>query len=116
MNKQTLQSGELIISQENSPSIVIKDPIDCDMTFTFKLVKDDNVNKSYTKYNVINREEAELLITNPTAGLVHPTSDIPVGTYQNKYKLYAYFSLAPQDADKDIYSDRKLDYSFIITE
>lgn len=88
------------ISFEQSAKILIEDPAEVDMTFVFKLDKDPERPFSYTKYNVINKENGEIIIYNiGKAKTVSLKKPIPVGSYKLKYQLYAnYIVFAPDNA------------------
>lgn len=82
------------ISPNQSAKVLIEDPLDVDMTFVFKMDKDPSHHESYTKYNVINNGNAEIIIYNVgTARTVSLKQPIQVGSYKQEYKLYINFVL-----------------------
>lgn len=115
MAKDILQTGTIIISGTRTPSIVIPDEFDCDMTFYFKLLDDKEHKSSYTKYTVESPSTGIITITNPQMGVLRPSTSIEVGSYQKKYRLYINYILRAQEEGKDIFDERKLDYCFYIS-
>lgn len=115
IEKETLTHGQIHISKGAPSSVLIKDEIDCDMTFTFELLEDAEHDRSVTKYRVIDPSKGIISITNPNQGRLHPESIIEIGTYKKQYRLFLDYVLAAQESGKDIYDDRKLDYYFYIS-
>ena len=71
--------------------VFIKDEIEGDMTFNFKLKEDEEHNGSYTTYEAHSINEATLTISNVKDNGVS-SQKIPVGTYMGKYTLYTCIS------------------------
>lgn len=102
------------ISYEQSAKVLIEDPQDVDMTFVFKLAKDDSRSASYTKYNVIDRSMGEIVIFNiGKAKTVSLRQPIPVGSYKLQYNLYANFIVYAPDNSLSPYT---IEISFFINK
>lgn len=88
------------ISYNQNAKVLIEDPLDVDMTFVFKMDKDTSHQESYTKYNVIDNGNAEIIIYNVgIARTVSLKQPIQVGSYKQEYKLYVDFVVyAPNEA------------------
>lgn len=86
------------ISQDTPFIVFIKDEIEGDMTFNFKLTEDEQHNGSYTTYEAINPQEANLTISNVKDNGIS-SQKIPVGTYKEKFTLYTSFIVYRQDND-----------------
>ena len=73
-------------------SVLIKDPEECDMVYTFKLDKDPNKTVSYTKYNVIDPGHGDIIVYNiDGANNISLATPLESGTYRRKYRLFITF-------------------------
>ena len=82
------------ISEDNPVKILIQDPMDCDMTFTLRLATDQTRSESYTRYHVIDKANAEIIIYNVgDSNSVSVRTPIELGTYKLKYRLFLDYSM-----------------------
>lgn len=75
--------------------VSIKDEIEGDMTFNFKL-KEDEHHGSYTTYEAHSSSEATLTISNVKDNGIS-SQKIPIGTYKGKFTLYTSFIVYRHD-------------------
>ena len=77
----------------NTPfSVLIEDPEECNMVYTFKLDRDPGKQNSYTKYDVIDPGHGDIIIFNVEgANTISLTNPIETGTYRKKYRLFVTF-------------------------
>lgn len=82
------------IGLETPFRVLIEDPADCDMIFTFSIAEDNSEQKSYTKYEAKDREHGFITIYNIGHG-VNVSSRLPIelGTYKNIYRLFVMFHI-----------------------
>lgn len=87
------------ITYEQGAKILIEDPLDVDMSFSFRLSTDSSSEISYTRYNVIDPANGEIVIYNVgNARTITLKNPILVGTYKKEYKLYVnYVLIAPRE-------------------
>lgn len=86
---------KFVITQTASVPCLIKDSVEGDMTISIKLQEDENDKDSYTLYNVIAPDKADVVIVNTSKDKSTEVSQpILVGTYEHK-KLYLYFRVSP---------------------
>ena len=82
------------ISMNQNATILIEDSVDVDMTFVFKLAVDNENAHSYTRYNVIDNANGEIIIYNiGAARTVSLKEPMPVGTYKKEFRLYVNYVL-----------------------
>ncbi len=82
------------IGKENPFKVLIEDPADCDMIFTFSLAEDKTETRSYTKYEAKDSGHGYITIYN-IGQSANVTSSIPIeiGTYKKKYRLFVMFHI-----------------------
>lgn len=82
------------IGIETPFKVLIEDPADCDMIFTFSIAEDKTETRSYTKYEASDSEHGYITIYNIGKG-VNVTSGTPieVGTYKKTYRLFVMFHI-----------------------
>lgn len=91
------------ISFNQNVTVLVKDPEDVDMTFVFKISNDAENDQSYTKYNVIDKANGELIVYNVGSSRnVSPKQPIRVGTYRKKYSLYVNFIIEAASVPTDM--------------
>lgn len=82
------------IGKENPFKVLIEDPADCDMIFTFSLAEDKSETRSYTKYEAKDRGHGYITIYNVGQNVnVSSSTPIELGTYKNKYRLFVMFHI-----------------------
>jgi len=113
METRILQTGTLQLTVNKGESVIIPDEVEGNMCFTFRFIGDNGHNNSYTQYNVIDKFNAEIVISSPNEKAIHPQSKFEVGTYQNTYKLFVDYLL---EGKVDGRQDRTLKYVFIINK
>ena len=87
-----------LIEYDRPFSILIEDPEECDMVFTFKLSKDPSKNFSYTRYNVIDPGHGDIIVFNiDGANTISLTNPVEAGTYRKKYRLFISFLITKGD-------------------
>ena len=73
-------------------NVIIEDPKDCDMVFTFKIDVDKEQVRSYTKYNPIDPGHGEIIVYNiKGANTISIPEPIEIGTYKKSYRLFTSF-------------------------
>ena len=74
--------------------VLIEDPADCDMIFTFSLAEDKSETRSYTKYEVLDKGHGNIIIYNIGHGInVSSRMPLEIGTYKNTYRLFMMFHI-----------------------
>lgn len=111
MEFTVLQSGTMYISLERCAVIHVADEIEGDMTFTFKFIDDQEHNSGYTRYIVLDKFNAEIIISDPFNKSIRPGERIILGTYKYEYRLMLDFILSEQNEGENA---RKLQYVLFI--
>lgn len=102
------------ISFEQNAIVLIEDSYDVDMTFVFKLARDETRSVSYTKYNVLDRSRGEIIIYNVgNAKTVSLKQPMLVGSYGKQYRLYVSFIVF---APENVMSSYTIEISFFINK
>lgn len=84
------------ISYQNSVSIKVIDDIEGNINLTIRQIKDDNNTNSYTRYQVEDLHNAEVIIANAdTTKFTSTEKPIQLGTYKNDYILLLEYVLEP---------------------
>ena len=99
-NKSDIFQFQSTISLSKSLRVNVIDKIEGNINLEI-FVRNDNANKnSYTRYHVINRHRAEILILNPDI-TKYTSTDKPIllGTYNNIKQLFMEFVLEPRLSD-----------------
>ena len=110
---QTLTYFNEQLSNDKTVRLDIKDPVEGDMHFTIKLEDDTNINESFTRYNILDAYNAQVIIVNvPKDKEIITPSALQLGTYGGKYKLSLKYRLSACD-DNDV---RRIKVVFYITE
>lgn len=100
------------IGKEKPFKVLIEDPADCDMIFTFSLAEDKAQTRSYTKYEAKDRGHGYITIYNiGKSANVSSSSPIELGTYKNKYRLFAMFHIMADGMD-----EHQIEVSFYLKE
>ena len=107
-NMQELLYGTKPISEECPYKMVIHDAVEGNMTFTFKMTRDE-FNSSYTNVVALDEHTAEVVISNPNGYGVRSDGQMKVGTYCGQYDLLLSFVLF-QDED----NNWNIEYTFYV--
>ncbi len=82
------------IGKETPFKVLIEDPADCDMIFTFSLAEDKTETRSYTKYEAKDSGHGYITIYNIRQNAnVSSSTPIEIGTYKKKYRLFVMFHI-----------------------
>jgi len=92
--KKLLRTVQGEITTAEPLVVVLPDSVEGDIKFNFYLKQNEQNPKSYTELIIVSPNEANVSLYNIKEKLqASVAEDIPVGTYQNKYKLYLNYIL-----------------------
>ena len=99
-NKSDIFQFQSTISLSKSLRVNVIDKIEGNINLGIFVRNDNANNNSYTRYHVINRHKAEILIFNPDI-TKYTSTDNPIllGTYNNIKQLFMEFVLEPRLSD-----------------
>lgn len=106
-------SKKCSISNSNPLFFKIFDSVEGDINVRIRLSTDDQEEKSYTNYSIIDSWNSEVQIFNaPKEGYVTTDTPIVLGTLLGKYKLMLKYNLSPID----IHNQRAIQLDFYLEE
>lgn len=101
-NKQLILQESNVIALDKDVKIHIKDDVEGDMDFVFKLEKRQEDKGSYTRYNVIDSHTGEIAISNVNINQSIALDNLRIGTYKKEYFLFVSFTITHSEDQKQM--------------